>query len=139
MRNEYHQPDIDGSEPDAPYLSAGIPSAELLARWVADALISHPGALSSLAHQAITAFEDAPADSAEEASLGLLSDLLHDALAGELEEPEPEACDICGAVGQGFTLYVDSAGIGHNVCAACDDEPVPPSDDAEDRHNRGGW
>ena len=59
------------------------------------------------------------------------------ALVG-MNEPEPEPCDICGAMGLDFTLYVDAAGVGHNVCAACDAEPTP-TDDAEDRFNCGGW
>lgn len=109
-----HSPDYDGSEPAEPaYMSAGIPDAALMAQWVAAALAAHPAVLSALAQQTIAAFEATPAGSADEATLGLLSDCLHAALEGEEDQ-------------------------GWNTYASLEDEPARTSD-AEDRYNRGGW
>lgn len=88
MRSDYHQPDLDGSEPDdPPYVSAGVPSAELLAGWLADHLEMHKTVtLSSLAQAAINDAETASPGTNLEATLFLLSDYLHRRLEGD-DEP----------------------------------------------------
>src|SRR5690606_18357755 len=77
---------------DPPYTPAGTPDADLLARWLAAALAPHPAVLSALAQRAISEYEAAPTGSALEATLGLLSDVLHAQLeaAGDGPEGTPE-------------------------------------------------
>lgn len=90
-------------EPDEPdYMSAGIPDAETMARWLADVL--DPAALSHLAARAISDFEEAAAGSVLEATLQLLSDTLSDTLHAKLEDD-----------GDDYPAMLDER------CSSCDD------------------
>lgn len=91
-----------GHEPDDPdYVSAGLPDAATMARWLADVL--EPAALSALAAHAINSFEEAEAGSDIEATLQLLSDTLHEKLANG---------------GDGYPAMLDER------CHGCDDPNV---------------